>query len=146
MFAKPDLRRYRVSAAGAKWLYVVIFALASRIGSRGKLEADVQAQCSVGPPWLSRTVVQSQQQPWLCRQRARDLVQPRDKGLLEEEVVAFEQSLCRLWPVLTSHGGKLFSRRNLGDYVAFAHRLWFSVYSEIVSVLGLVLLSPLTIT
>ncbi|KAM9245613.1 protein FAM3C [Leptosomus discolor] len=42
---------------------------------RGKLKIEgVQAQCSVDPPWLSMTMVQSQQQLWLCRQRSSDPV------------------------------------------------------------------------
>lgn len=58
------------------------------------------------------SMVQSQEQPWLCRQRAEDLVLSLDPVLLEEEeeeVGAFVQSLCGLWPILTLCGDMLFS-------------------------------------
>lgn len=69
----------------------------------------------------------------------------RDKGLFEEEEKAFEQSLYSLWPVLTFWSQALLMKKLSGAYVVFAHRQWFALYSEIVSVLGLVLLLPLTI-
>lgn len=78
---------------------------------KGKVEPDVQAQCSVGPLGLNRSMVQSNPGAALALQQRAGLVWPLEPALLEEEEVgAFAQSLWSLWPILTLCGDMLFSR------------------------------------
>lgn len=107
--------------------------------NQGKVEPDVQAQCSCGP-----TRTEHGAEPpgaALSLQQRADLVWPLDPALLEE-VGAFVQSLWSLWPTLTL---VTYSSQEACGCLGTVSLEWFLVYSEIIGVLGLVLLSLLTI-
>lgn len=82
MFIKPDLHcchAVLVVPSGCVWPFCSALS-ALGVGDR---------KC---PGWV-QLQAHCYQQPWFCRHMARDLVQPRYKGLLEKVVVAFELSL-----------------------------------------------------
>lgn len=146
MFAKPDLHRYHVSAGSARWLYLVIFVLLE-LGVGGHLRQKMSRLSAV---WAHRGWTWHGAEP-----AAAVALQAEGKrfGIDQEQGVGWggggslwAESVEVVACFAFTWWQALLKKKLLGAYVVFAHRQWCSVYSETVSVLGLVLLSPLTIT
>lgn len=112
--------------------------------NQGKVEPDVQAQCSVGPPGLS--LVQSHPGPALALQG-----EGRRSGVAPAPCIALGGGRWELLFRACGVCGPLWlclvicSSQEARGCLGTVCLEWFSVYSEIIGVLGLVLLSSLSI-